>query len=350
MMHRGLVFSACLAALAMAAPAALAQPEARAPATSARPVDAEERRAVVEALAQKLETRFVFPEVGSRYAAMLRANLRAGAYEQLTDPIAFSEKVTADLQAVHPDRHLRLALREAFRMSRAIGGATPAAVAERAKALEEAKMIGDVAYLRFNMFPQDAGVAERARRFLLDNAHAQAVVIDARGHRGGTELVMDAILPLLFKERTTLVRTETRAGVHGPVGPGPTMVAVPAADGATRIDHVVTPDTVERRLQKVPVFYLTSGRTASAAEHLALALKRTGRGLIIGETTGGAGHFGGPEAVGERFAAFIPVGRSYDPDTGKGWEGVGIEPDVRVPADQALDEALRRAAAAGAKV
>jgi C-terminal processing protease CtpA/Prc len=39
--------------------------------------------------------------------------------------------------------------------------------------------------------------------------------------------------------------------------------------------------------------------------------------------------------------AFIPVGRTFDPDTGKDWEGTGIEPDVKVPADQALDTALR---------
>ena len=51
--------------------------------------------------------------------------------------------------------------------------------------------------------------------------------------------------------------------------------------------------------------------------------------------------------MGEGYAAFIPVGRTFDPDTGQSWEGVGVQPDVAVPADQALAEALRRA---GAKV
>ena len=37
---------------------------------------------------------------------------------------------------------------------------------------------------------------------------------------------------------------------------------------------------------------------------------------------------------------FLPVGRTYDPATGRDWEGVGIEPDVDVPADQALQAAL----------
>jgi C-terminal processing protease CtpA/Prc len=91
------------------------------------------------------------------------------------------------------------------------------------------------------------------------------------------------------------------------------------------------------------VFLLTSNRTASAAEHLSLSLKRTGRATLIGETTRGAGHYGGMVPVGGGYAAFIPVGRTWDPDTGQGWETVGVTPHVQVPADQALDEALRRA-------
>lgn len=44
---------------------------------------------------------------------------------------------------------------------------------------------------------------------------------------------------------------------------------------------------------------------------------------------------------GFSYAAFVPNGRTFDPDTGIGWEGSGIEPDIAVPADDALAEALR---------
>ena len=49
------------------------------------------------------------------------------------------------------------------------------------------------------------------------------------------------------------------------------------------------------------------------------------------------------KAPGERFAAFVPVGRTYDPDTNWDWEGRGVAPDLQVPADQALDVARARA-------
>jgi C-terminal processing protease CtpA/Prc len=47
--------------------------------------------------------------------------------------------------------------------------------------------------------------------------------------------------------------------------------------------------------------------------------------------------------MGKGYAAFIPVGRTFDPDTGQSWEGTGVKPDVEVPADKALDQALKLA-------
>jgi C-terminal processing protease CtpA/Prc len=47
--------------------------------------------------------------------------------------------------------------------------------------------------------------------------------------------------------------------------------------------------------------------------------------------------------IGSGYRAFIPVARIFDADTGKGWEGKGVVPDVPVPAAQALDVAAVRA-------
>lgn len=328
---------------------ALAQASA-APAQAPAPVSAAERAQVVSDLAKALEANFVFPQVGARYAAMLRARLASGAYDGLTDPTAFGETVTADLQAVSKDGHLRLAPEAAFGQGRPPAADAPSSTrASGPPGLEEARMIGDVAYLRFNMFPGDGETARRARDFLLAHADARAVILDARPHRGGGMDEMNAILPLLYGERAALVRMETRAAMDadGPMRDGPTLVRVASGPEVVARDHVVTPDPKGAGLQKVPVYYLTSRRTASAAEHLALAFKRTHRATLVGETTRGAGHFGGLEPLG-RFAAFIPVGRTYDPDTGWDWEGKGVTPDVATGADAALDEALKLAREAGA--
>jgi C-terminal processing protease CtpA/Prc len=96
-------------------------------------------------------------------------------------------------------------------------------------------------------------------------------------------------------------------------------------------------------LKDAKVYLLTSKKTFSAAEHLALSLKRTHRAPLVGEATGGGAHFGGMAPMGKGYAAFIPVGRTFDPDTGESWEGTGVAPDVAVAADKALDEALKLA-------
>ncbi len=327
-----------------AAPLILSHPSVTSSAQpSTTPVDAAERKRVVLELARTLEAKYVFPAVARRYAARLRANLARGVYDSLSDPTAFAEKVTADLQAVASDRHLRLALFAAFaRRAPPPPNSALSTQAHGPAGLEEAKMIGKVAYLRFNEFPDEPGTAQAARRFLLDHADAKAVIIDSRPNRGGGLAVMDAILPLLYSARTVLVRTETRAAAdeHGPLQTSGTLVPAPSGPGVVIRDHVVTPDAVERRLQQAPVYYLTSGRTASAAEHLALAFKRTHRAVLVGDTTRGAGHFGGLMPIGERFAAFVPVGRTYDPATGWDWEGRGVAPDVPTRADDALSTAL----------
>jgi C-terminal processing protease CtpA/Prc len=130
-----------------------------------------------------------------------------------------------------------------------------------------------------------------------------------------------------------------------PPDDGPQLVKVDAPKGIYRRRHVITPNPNETRLYTAKVYYLTSHRTASAAEHLALAFKRTHRATLVGETTAGGNHFGGVERIGAGLAVFLPVGRTFDPDTGWDWEGVGIAPDVATPAADALDAALTLASA-----
>jgi C-terminal processing protease CtpA/Prc len=36
----------------------------------------------------------------------------------------------------------------------------------------------------------------------------------------------------------------------------------------------------------------------------------------------------------------VPVGRTFDPKTGKDWEGSGVLPDLEVPAEDALRRVL----------
>jgi C-terminal processing protease CtpA/Prc len=84
------------------------------------------------------------------------------------------------------------------------------------------------------------------------------------------------------------------------------------------------------------VYVLTSGRTFSGAEEFTYNLKNLKRGIIVGETTGGGANPGRGVRLSKHFGAFIPTGRAVSPVTKTNWEGTGVEPDVKVPAEQAL--------------
>lgn len=293
----------------------------------------------IETLAATLEKNYVLPEVGARYAAMLRANEARGAYARLNNPEVLAERLTLDLQAVNRDGHLKVRPESVMSGPRRAMGVNPP------PAITETKWLAPgVAFIGFNMFPGTPESIERVRFFMKEYTGAKAMVIDARAHRGGGLAEMDVMLPFFFTQRTALVAMDLRRTVYEERGlpfQADSLVEAPAPAGMYRRMHVVTPNT-DTRWHDAKIFYLTSNRTASAAEHLALAFKRTKRATLVGATTAGANHFGGPEPIGAAMAVWLPVGRTSDPDTNWDWETVGIAPDVACEPAAAAEEALKR--------
>ncbi len=85
-----------------------------------------------------------------------------------------------------------------------------------------------------------------------------------------------------------------------------------------------------------PVFLLTSTATFSAGEGLASILQARKRAIVVGEKTDGGAHPGVSYRIHPNFEAFIPVGRAFDPLTGKDLEGIGVTPDIRLPHEHAF--------------
>lgn len=330
--------------LAQAAPPASSKPAAEAK----LPFDRADAEKAVTELATALDSNFVFPDAGQKYADMLRSKLAAGDYASFPDAEAFAARVTADLQAVHKDGHLRLrpvtAEMKARRRSAGGGGGPDKSAVAKAGWLSDG-----VAYIDFLGFPGNEATLADLRKFISAHGSAKTLIIDARRNGGGGLDEMNLLFPQLFARPTTLVVMDMRQAVEekrgSPFGEDEGNMLRKVAGPATiiRREHYVTPAAAQGALKDAKVYLLTSKDTFSAAEHLSLSLKRTRRATLIGEATGGGAHFGGMAPMGEGYAAFIPVGRTFDPDTGKSWEGTGVAPDVAVPADTALDEALKLA-------
>jgi len=287
--------------------------------------DAAYKAGVLEKVAGLVESRYVLADKARGFADALRANSAAGAYAALTDPKAFAAKVTADLVSITGDKHL------SFRVI------VPSAAGEQAvstlhhpvrysllRANENAgyfkldwiePRIGLLELRRFNVFGEARELARAAMAFL---AGARAVIVDVRENRGGSgDYLSSYFLPYPTQLCGTYTRSDgllTEAWTRGDIGMAP------------RTD--------------VPVFILIGPNTFSAAEAFAYDMQSRRRATLVGEPTGGGAHDTDLFVVDELFEIYISTGRGVSPVTGGNWEGVGVQPDIRVPAGKALDAAV----------
>ena len=324
-----------------AAPAPSASPAAGPVEAGSLPLESGEGRAVATKLADQLVSAFVFHDQAQAYAAMLRKNAADGRYDSGTRE-SLAKLLTDDLQAVHKDGHLHVEVSDHQASSGADNG-TPHGFPPL---IQSAKTIAPgIGYIRFTAFMGTDEEMAGVRKWLAENRDARTLIFDLRNHHGGGLDEQDAIFSEIFAKQTPLVKMAMAKDIyqsHGsPIQPGPTLVF--AAEGDTMVaTHSAVPGE-KTPLRRAKVYLLVSNKTASAAEHFALALKSTGRATLIGEATAGANHFGGGQDINEHFAVWMPVGRTYDIKTGKDWEGAGIAPDIAVDPKQALVFALEKA-------
>ena len=97
-------FTALLTAAAFCAGGrVLAQNPGNAPETK---VDSATRTQVIENLLKMLDKSYVLPEAAGKMTADIRARLGRKEYDSVTSAEELARKLTEDLQAVSPDRHL----------------------------------------------------------------------------------------------------------------------------------------------------------------------------------------------------------------------------------------------------
>ena len=82
-----------------------------------------------------------------------------------------------------------------------------------------------------------------------------------------------------------------------------------------------------------------SQRTFSGAEEFTYNLKNLKRPTIVGETTGGGAHRVSGHRIDDHFMIGVPFARAINPISKTNWEGTGVEPDIKVPAAEALNAA-----------
>ena len=290
-----------------------------------------EKKVVVDAVASILQKQYVFPDTARKMGDLIRKNLKAGKYAVLDDPRAFANKLTEDLRSISRDKHLGVRFApERIRDEKTTDEAAMKKAREFQKKLERADnygfkeikiLSGNVGYLKFNYFSaaQEAfRVAVGAMAFL---ANCDALIIDLRENGGGNPEMIQLLSSYFFSGEprhlnSFYYRMDEKTEQFW------TLPYVPGS-----------------KLDETDLYVLTSSYSFSGAEEFTYNLKNMKRATIIGETTGGGAHPVRREILNDHFFIMVPYARAVNPISKTNWEGTGIEPNIKVPAAQALDKA-----------
>lgn len=297
-------------------------------------VDAAARAEVIDGALKALDDGYVFPEVAKKMADALRARQKGGEYDAISSGREFAQRLTDHLREVSRDKHLSVGVNPMGQTQGpprgAIADGLPLTLDERQRInagrhnfgfMRVERLAGNIGYLDLRAFmpPQIAGDTARAAMTFLSSA--DAVIFDLRQNGGGSPDMVAYLISFLM-------------------GPQPVHLN----------DFYFRPTDTTRQSWTIPyvagerfidrdVYILTSSRTFSGAEEFTYNLKHLKRATIVGETTGGGAHLVQGRRINDRFMIAVPSGRPINAVTKSDWEGTGVEPDVRVTADQALDVA-----------
>ncbi|MBL8520417.1 MAG: S41 family peptidase [Betaproteobacteria bacterium] len=291
-------------------------------------VDAAMRKQVVEAAIREMNDRYVFPDQAKQLEQVLRQKLAAKAYDgdDLADAKAFAARLTQDIQASTRDKHIRVRHSDTVLPPMRERDPTPAEIEDMRKrgaalnfGLERIERLRfNIGYLDLRGFQPAAFAGHKIAAAMTLLSDTNALIIDLRQNGGGDPATVQLISSYLFDVPTHLNNMYYRDG-----------------DRTTQAwTHGWVPG--ERFGQAKPVYVLTARRTFSAAEEFSYNLKNLKRATLVGETTGGGAHPGGMRRLNDHFAMFVSNGRAINPISKTNWEGVGVEPDVKVDAADAL--------------
>jgi len=294
-------------------------------------VDSAEKQAVIDALCENLEREYIFPEITEEYVRMLKGNLQSGKYDSIVKPQDFARSITDDLMSVHKDLHLSVRFNPDWvKNERDKKGLDEEAVMLQEwrnrtsnYGFQEIKILpGNIGYFKLNGFSYDTDAFEPAIGAMSFLANTDALIIDLRSNGGGSPEMVQFLCSYFldnprqhlnsfsYREKEKLTQYWTYTYLPG------------------------------KRLNEVDLYLLTSDSTFSAAEEFAYNLKHMKRAVIIGETTGGGGHDNKFVILTDSFMMSLPFARAINPITNTNWEEVGVEPDVKVSQEEALDIAL----------
>lgn len=282
------------------------------------------KSSTIDSLTKQMKEFYFFEDLAAKVDKDLKTRREKGEYDSIENGREFAKKLNDDLQALCHDAHLNVGYSEEVlpvrKSEREVSDAELKQAAKEERLVNGGferveRLAGNVGYVEVRGFMSPKAFkrpADAAMSFLADT---DAIIIDLRRNGGGDPESVQYLCSYLFDKKVHLNDITMRG------------------QGKQEFWTVEVPG---KRFADQPVYVLTSKRTGSGAEECAYDIQSLKRGTIVGESTWGGANPGERVRLNDHFYAFIPNGQAMNPHTHKNWEGTGVQPDVAVPAPDAL--------------
>lgn len=290
-------------------------------------LDIDAQKAIIDTLSERLRACYIYPVVAEQIVTHLRTYLDNGEYSEFTDGELFALALTMHMQEVNHDEHLwvcwhpeplpdfegQLRLDSGWQEQQMLK-----ACLENFGLYRLERLPGNIGYLDLHFFHRaawGAGTIHAAMSFL---THVDALIVDLRKCTGGYPDMIALVCSYFFE------------------GPPIHLSSIYWRDEDITQEYWTVSDIPGQRFIGKPVYILVSKMTFSGGESFASILQTRKRAAVIGEKTDGGAHPGTSYRIHPHFEAFIPIGRGFDPLSGKDLEGVGVLPDLYLPQEHAF--------------
>jgi hypothetical protein len=298
--------------------------------------DSDAHRELIAAIARTLRQRYFDRPVGQQLANAVLAHNNDGAYRAL-DGAPLAERINTHIQ----ERSRALGVPKGTFVADVVyseqtlpAGPPPAPKSERDEVYRQAllrqnclfdraePLAQNIGYVKLDGFAHPTICRDPADRAMQSVNSAKALILDLRDNAGGFSETALHIAAYFFERPVYFYDPRSNS-------PVPPATASPVAGN---------------KLADKRIFVLTSSSTQSAAEYLAYNLKMLHRATIVGETTAGRQHSGAFRRINDHFGMGIQdTAPPANPFPIKGWEVIGVEPDVTVSRSEAFEVAKRLA-------
>jgi hypothetical protein len=289
-------------------------------------LDDAERDRVVQSTSKNLLAHYFNHEKAAQASGALRTREKDREYRAIADGTTLAQRLTADIRSETQDPHVEVLYSRSI-IQDGPRSPSPAAQEQYRRAMTQQNCTFEkveilphrVGYLKFNSFPDPDICGVVAHASLEQMRKADVIIIDLRDNTGGYPEMVAKMAAPLFDRPVPWYNPRAHPGAS-------TLFPEPGSGLAAK-----------------PVYILTSSLTYSGAEHFTYDLKMLKRAIVVGETTGGAAHSGVFHRIDDHFGIGIPETRIANPYGGPDWSVIGVEPDVKVSAADALTKAEQMA-------